>query len=79
MPRVKVTLTNCPGHSRVSSLANSALSVMVPVATSTWLSMKTSAPVIGVCGSLGMVATTGRLPAAARRAAKFPSGTVNVT
>jgi hypothetical protein len=49
------------------------------VVTSTWLSMKTRAPVTGACGSLGMVATTGRLRAAARRAAKCPSGTVNVT
>jgi len=50
IPTVSVTLTNWPGQSHVSSLANFALSDIVPVTTSTWLSIKASAPVIGFCG-----------------------------
>ena len=41
---VSTTLTNCPGHSALSTFGNSALSLIVPVVMSAALSMNDSLP-----------------------------------
>ena len=58
------TFTNWPGQKKASALAKRALSLMVPVAGSTLLSMKCTSPPPRVAPEAATVAVTSRRPAA---------------